>query len=334
MYTDDDIASAVKEGVLAGEAADAFRDYIATQRQSPVVDEEHFRLITGFNDIFVVIACLLLLVSINWMGASVALWFGSVLQTAAAWGLAEYFTRKRRMALPSIVLLLAFVGGVLATGYTLLKGTGLDAEVSLALETGVAATAAWLHWLRFRVPITIAAGTATLVACAIALLLAAVPDAVQWMSTIIFLSGMAVFALAMRWDASDTGRLTRRSDVAFWLHLLAAPLLVHPVFSVLDVFEARTGLWQAGAVFTLYAVIGLISIAIDRRALMVSALIYVLYALSALLKQYGMVSLGFATTAFIIGSGLLLLSAFWHNCRRAILPRYPGFVRDWLPPLK
>ena len=29
-----------------------------------------------------------------------------------SWGLAEYFTRQRRMALPSIVLLLAFVGGV------------------------------------------------------------------------------------------------------------------------------------------------------------------------------------------------------------------------------
>ena len=35
-----------------------------------------------------------------------------------AWGLAEFFTRKRRMALPSIILLLlAFTGGVLLTAF-------------------------------------------------------------------------------------------------------------------------------------------------------------------------------------------------------------------------
>ena len=37
---------------------------------------------------------------------------------ATAWGLAEFFTRKRRMALPSIILLLAFVGGVFETAGT------------------------------------------------------------------------------------------------------------------------------------------------------------------------------------------------------------------------
>ena len=31
----------------------------------------------------------------------------------------------------------------------------------------------------------------------------------------------------MRYDLSDPARETRRTDAAFWLHLLAAPLLVH-----------------------------------------------------------------------------------------------------------
>ena len=42
--------------------------------------------------------------------------FAGLLVAVAAWPLAEFFTRKRRMALPSIILLLAFVGGVFATG--------------------------------------------------------------------------------------------------------------------------------------------------------------------------------------------------------------------------
>ncbi|HEC11872.1 MAG TPA: hypothetical protein ENI80_01225 [Acidiferrobacteraceae bacterium] len=334
MYSDDDIASAVRAGVLTDEVATAFRDHIAGLREAPVVDEERFRLITGFNDIFVVIACLLLLISVSWIGTSVASWFGVLLQAGTAWALAEYFTRKRRMALPSIVLLLTFVAGVLTTGFMLLKNFGLNQELAIGIPSGVAALAAWLHWWRFKVPITVAAGTAALVAGTFMLLFLAIPGARQWVSTITFTAGVVVFVLAMRWDASDTKRQTRRSDVAFWLHIIAAPLLVHPIFSSLQVLDAQSGVWQAVAVAVLYAVIALVSISINRRALMVSALAYVLYTFSALLEQYGVVSLSFAFTAFAIGSGLLLLSAFWHTCREIVLRFYPGFIQERLPPLQ
>ena len=80
-----------------------------------------------------------------------------------------------------------------------------------------------------------------------------------------------------------------------------------------------------------YAIIALISISIDRRALMASALIYVLYPLNELLNMYGIVSLGFALTGAIVGSGLLLLSAFWHECRKYIVQMYPCSVREFLP---
>ena len=44
---------------------------------------------------------------------------------ATSWGLAMFFTAKRRMALPSILLLLTFVGGVLVTaGFLLVQGIG------------------------------------------------------------------------------------------------------------------------------------------------------------------------------------------------------------------
>ena len=47
----------------------------------------------------------------------------------------------------------------------------------------------------------------------------------------------------------------------------------------------------------------------DRRALLVSSLAYVLFALYALFKQAGAVELSAAFTALVIGSALLLLSA-------------------------
>lgn len=330
MYTDEDLACAVRAGILSEADAAAFQSHIARLRQTPDVDEEHFRLIGGFNDIFVVIASVLLLAAIGWIGTSAAPWLGAAAQSVAAWGLAEFFTRRRRMALPSILLLLAFVGGILAAGLLLLP----NSSASMSVASAAAALAAWLHWRRFRVPITVAAGAAATVGLAVTLLFSLLPETRQWLSAIMFLAGLAVFALAMRWDASDTQRRTRRADAAFWLHLLAAPLLVHPIFSSLQVFGGQTSPGQAVSVLALYIVIALVSLSIDRRALMVSALIYVLYAFSSLLKLYGVISLGFAVTALAIGAALLLLSAFWHASRAAVLGHCPASIRQWLAPLR
>ena len=126
-----------------------------------------------------------------------------------------------------------------------------------------------------------------------------------------------MFLFAMWWDSSDRARLTRRSDVAFWLHLLAAPMIAHPIFTLLGP-QQRHGRrsakrsWSSG--FT--SLLGLTALAIDRRALLVSALAYVLFALTELFKRFGAVELNVALTALVIGSALLLLSAFWHQARR------------------
>ena len=61
------------------------------------------------------IAIGLLLVAIAWIGGTISEPLAGAGVAAASWGLAEYFTRERRMALPSILLLLSFAGGVAAT---------------------------------------------------------------------------------------------------------------------------------------------------------------------------------------------------------------------------
>ncbi|AOY01419.1 hypothetical protein [Jeongeupia sp. USM3] len=344
MYTDDDLADAVSAGILSDETVAAFRDHVAARRQTPVADEEQFRLITGFNDIFVVIACVLLLVSVSWIGGAAAPVLGSLAAAATAWGLAEYFVRQRRMALPAIVLLLAFAGSVFSAGLNLavpaLAGNTVEGMMRHAPATAVAlaslltGVATWLHWRRFQVPITIACVAAAAVGCVLSLLGTVLPDTGHWFTPMLLLAGVAVFAFAMRWDASDTTRQTRRSDVAFWLHLLAAPLLVHPIFLSLGVTDGDVGAPQAIAVVVLYVGIALVSLCIDRRALMVSALGYVLYAFSSLLEQYGVVSLGFATTALFIGSALLMLSAFWQPSRAALIARLPASLQGWLAPVR
>ena len=345
MYSESDLQAAVDAKVLTPEAATAFRSHVASVRSAPAADEESFRLITGFNDIFVSIAAVILLVAVGWIGASIHPALGGAFVAGSAWFLAEYFTRQRRMALPSIVLVLAFSAGVCATmiGFLVkhgeaIFGNRLDETTGAVLVGAIAAVTAaatWLHWKRFMVPITVAAGTAALAATAVAIVLAIAgvdsPDGTLPM-ILVLIAGLGVFTLAMWWDRSDRVRQTRRSDVAFWLHLLAAPMIVHPIFHLLGVTRGDDiGSAAAMLVLAIYIAFGLLALAIDRRALLVSALAYVLFAMTQLFRTFGAVELNVALTAFVIGSALLLLSAFWQNARAAVVGLLPEDVANQLP---
>jgi hypothetical protein len=356
MYSQQELDDAVASGVVSADAADALRAYVERQRSTAIPDEEQFRLITGFNDIFVSIAAAILLFAVGWIGQSIGQSAGLAIEgdgpsplaplavAATSWGLAQFFTARRRMALPSILLLLAFVGGVLATtGLALALGVGPDAlddnpqlgGVLAAISAAVGAAAAWLHWKRFRVPITVAAGAASVAGIAIGLLVAALGENAEQAKNLILgfvlVLGIGVFLFAMWWDSSDRARLTRRADVAFWLHLLAAPMIVHPIFTLLGLNDGNATIGEGFVVVLLYVALGITALAIDRRALLVSALAYVLFAMQQLFRQFGAVELNVALTALVIGSALLMLSAFWHQSRGAIVRPLPERLRDRLP---
>jgi len=356
MYSEADLQSAVSAGALSHEAAEALRAHAAGLRTAPVADEEHFRLITGFNDIFVTIAAAILLFAVGWIGQSIGQSSGLTIDergptflaplfiAATSWGLALYFTAKRRMALPSILLLLAFVGGVFATSlFGLILGVGPDnvdgndklGGALAAVSAAIAGGAAWLHWRKFHVPITVAAGAASVAGIIVGLLVSALGQNIEQarnviLGLVLFL-GVGIFLFAMWWDSSDRARLTRRSDVAFWLHLLAAPMIVHPIFTLLGLNNGSATLSEGLIVIALYIALGLTALAVDRRALLVSALAYVLWALADLFKRFGAVELNIALTALVIGSALLLLSAFWHQARGAIVRPLPEGLREKLP---
>ena len=149
--------------------------------------------------------------------------------------------------------------------------------------------------------------------------------------SLVLVLGVCTFLFAMWWDGSDRARLTRRSDVAFWLHLLAAPMIVHPIFTLLGLNDGNATIGEGLVVVLLYILMGLAALAIDRRALLVSALAYVLFALQELFKQFGAIELNVALTALVIGSSLLLLSAFWHQAREAVVRPLPDGLRAKLP---
>src|SRR4051812_27712820 len=117
MYSEAELDAAVAEGAVSAEAIGALRDFVARRRAAPAADEEQFRLLTGFNDIFVSIATILVLVAVYWLGDTLSPLVGTAGVAAVSWGLAEYFTRRRRMALPSILLLASFAGAMFFVGF-------------------------------------------------------------------------------------------------------------------------------------------------------------------------------------------------------------------------
>ena len=331
----DTLASAMAQGVMTAEQVDTLRQLERARTAPPPAepkDDENFRFINGFSDIFVTIGLALFLGALAYISDS------GITVAAASWLLAEYFTRRRRMALPSIVLLLVYAVSVFvgvaevfdSRGYSLLLGfySGWPAVAAGLVTAGATA----LHYWRFRVPVTIAAGAAALVAAVAGLVFALAPSlAEKAFMPLLFLCGLAVFALAMRFDLSDPKRRTRRTDIAFWLHMLAAPLIVHSLVS---------GLFDNGAMDTasafgilaIFIVLAFVAVIVDRRAILVSGLSYAGFAFGSLVVKAGLNDTAVPLTLLVLGALVLLLSAGWHALRRTLLPLLPGALVRRLAP--
>ena len=313
-------------------------------------DDEQLRFISGFADIFVTIGIVLFVGALAFImdagsGSTPAL----TGIAAATWLLAEFFTGKRRMALPSIVLLVLFVGSVLCLSLQVFTSvlpesrvlpgrlwftpSSEPAPLAVAAITTVALTA--MHYVRFRVPITIAAGAAVLCLLVVGVAATVIPSINETeLNILLLLCGLAVFALAMRFDMSDPERLTRRTDIAFWLHLLAAPLIVHPLIrGLLHGLDLTLTPGAAVGVLWIFVALGVVAVIVDRRAILVSGLVYAGVACSALIRAAGLTAQGYLlpTVLLALGAFILLVSAGWQPLRRVLLRRLPRQVATRLP---
>ena len=204
------------------------------------------------------------------------------------------FNWKIGIGLLTSVVAREVIVGTLGTLYGADPATqslGLQAALRHDLTLGGAMAAAWLaglHYWRFGVPITVAAGAATLSAAVIAVVFALMPDLNGHLaSAVVIACGLAVFAAAMRFDMADPARVTRKTDIAFWLHLLSAPLIVQPL-----IFGFLGGLQdldtrRALGIIAIFLGLGLVAVIIDRRAILVSGLAYAGFAFGALIHRPG-----------------------------------------------
>jgi MFS family permease len=340
--------------------------------------DDQMRLVGGGNDIFVAVGIILLFAGGQF--ALAAMFPGgrfpsTIALIVASWLVAEVITRQKRMRLSSTLLALIFTVAIFillanllrdrimipgeTNAFSLFALRSEAGQIALFLGGGLIAAAA-AYFARFKVPVL--AGVIATAATGLAFLGAIVFYHDQLLSgavaaprpdqladiladalAIPLLCGLTIFIAAVLLDLRDRERQTVWSDCAFWLHVVSAPLLVHPLFILATGQEILSGEIEPGVgagilLGVMMTGFVLVALAIDRRSLLAPTLAYfgsvgIYYLVNDAANTTGIPP--FALILIAIGAMVILFGAGWQRIRRLIIrPLLPTSVLDRLPPIK
>ncbi len=359
MYSQSDITDAVEGGALTAEQAASLRNFVARRSGTPTADEEPVRWLLGFNDYYVFASAAVLLVGLGWLGSklgnqmdpsAVPSFFIPLFVALASWGLSEYFVRRKRLALTAIGLAAVFVFCVMFTILFLamqLIGPSPDrstGQLVTALAAALAAGSSFLHWKRFAEPVAVALGTGMVAIALMALLSLAVPNDTDGTIgyAVLTLLGIATLVYALVWDSKDIGRVTKKGDIGFWLHYVAAWETIIGLGGLLGLITMFGSPSQGAAIggIVVFLVLALIGLVLDRRLWVLFGAWLLGVSVHTLIKgepnyssfgdygnpygysPYGMMGMGDSDnvmlTLLIVGIILVVLGMFWTQIRRML----------------
>lgn len=268
------LQKAVSEGLLSASQVEPLYRFIRHQAENaPAGGAENVKFIRSFGDVFITLGIVLLVMAINMISLSGLYYLIPVVVFIA---LAEWLLRRRRLVLPGIAILLSLL-------FFMNKALVFEGEYALESAFMLLSFNSLLFYLRYKLPFTLLPLTAGLVAVFAARI------GVDLLQAPILLAvpGLIIFSTALWFDAQDTRRETYLSDNAFWLYLLAAPLIVHALMvSVLFSETFFIAFINKNVLMMLFfATFFLLALLIDRRVILVSTQLYVIYALTRLLQD-------------------------------------------------
>lgn len=347
--TRDDLRAAVASGVIDEAQAVSLQtlsDQRMGYRANMIGDDEPFELFKGFAEIFVTVGLGLLLAGFIGLTAL----FGDavlipIVGLGLSWIFALYFTKKRRMSLPSIALCLSYALSVAFIVWAMLldEFRGLGSAETAAL--GLAGMIAVLVYFRvFRLPFAMfVVGMFGIIAMVgiVELLDGSTTNGFMRptdffdlrgnpnlaIGTLVF--GLIAFVAALYFDTKDPHRISRYASTAFWLHILAAPALVNTLVMSNYTMGGAVGTSVSIVILTLFT---FLAIVIDRRSFLTAGLIYMGLLLAQAVRDTG-TDWAPVITLLTLGFFVTVLGAFWTQARAVImgaLPDFPG--KDRLPP--
>jgi len=363
-----DLRAAVGAGILSADQAARLEAFLTSRKFDGHEEDtgaggmENLRFLANFNDVFITMGLFILFLGISAllgvMAAPAMVENGFNIAAALVYlvpmaGLTvllmEYFCKKRRLLLPSMFLTLVLTGlgaALAATVQGAMMGLEDFTEPSftsmlkiwnfgIGSALGGLVAGILVYW-RYRLPFALAV---------IAVLVAVVFYALTFREgntgaliggSAIFVMGLATLGAAIWYDMKDPERVRKASDNAFWLHLAAAPQVIYGLNGIVTGSVSSSGS-GAGGITMLIAlvVLGTLSLALNRRALIAASLLTFTAALSNVLDGSGFDGFSiFALVTILIGGGVVLLGAGWKTARHLILKIFPkgGLWSRLFPP--
>jgi hypothetical protein len=333
------LKKAVADGLLTADLAERLRAVAATEVLPE--DPEKLRFISGFADIFVSLGLIMFFCSATVIGEKTGnrIYLGVAI-SIFSWIFSEVFARRQKLALSSILLTWIFLFGIFYQASMLLYGT-VYSDISAALLermlpipllfcTGFSLPYYW----RFRTPIV--------PALAVACLFSSISAYIYWeyrldakiiLPFIAISFGIPTFAAALILDYADQNRETTTSDIAFWLHFLSAPLIVHSIMLWIGVFDDKIDSFLILVIFLITSIISLLT---DRRSIIVSGLSYAGIAVyylteTAMSRGAGEITWQITYSFLFVGLFVISVSFIWHPVRRLLLRILPLGLRRLVP---
>lgn len=316
MTTKSILKKAADQSIIEPAQVEPLYQFIQAQQltdQSNGLADEPLKFIRSFGDVFITLGIVLLVLAINLAELSGIYYLIPVVGFVL---MAEWLVRVRRLALPGIAILISIL-------FFVNKAVPFGEENTALFGFGLLSITSLLFYLRYKMPFSLLPLAAGLVAVSIVSIGINVLE-----NPIVFVAfGLVVFAVALKFDSLDTKRVSYLSDNAFWLHLIASPLIVHGVMVSLFFSDQAMPVGIGKEIFMMLFFTGffLLALLVDRRAMLISTQLYVIYALTQLLENrintpqdaliYILIGLGF----FVIYFG-----TYWYKTRRFVF----GMFKD------
>jgi hypothetical protein len=357
MFDRADLKAAIEAGAISADNAARLEAFLKA-RSDPDrgLDSENLRFLTNFNDVFLAIGMAILVVGVSVLSGTIfGEAFGASRMTvvltplpvlATAWALAEYFCGRRRLLLPSMVLAVTICASaaVAVTGLLIPDEGGnvfsRDFDDTLAsvgyAGFGASALAALAIFYRFRLPFSLFLAALSVAGVFYTGVARLAGESAIFGGVATLIAGLATLATAIWFDARDPQRASISSDCAFWLHMAAAPQIMLGLRGlILGSGFMPDGAGDALAMLAALVAFGVLSLALNRRALIVSGLISFIAALGVLVEGVGGGEANtLMLTALIVGGAIVLLGGGWRTARRFVLKLFPqqGFAGRIFPP--
>lgn len=318
------LQQAADKGIIENDQVEPLLKFILDQNTSEsTLQEEPLKFIRSFGDVFIALGIGILAYAISMLGLSQ---YEYLIPVAGFILIAEWLVRVRKLALPGMVILISILFFVYRT-------INIDSEQSTIWTFVLIVATSLAFYIRYKMPFSLLPLAGALIAIAIVMIGAQVLS-----NPIIFSAlGLAVFSVAMVFDSQDTKRQTHLSDSAFWLHLLASPLIVHG--AMLSMLLGDHSWLQAidKEIIIVIFFIGflLLALLLDRRAMLISTQIYMIYALTQLVEgQFNNSQNLMIYSLMALGLVIIFFGTFWYKSRRFIFGFMSGSALSrYLPDL-